>query len=70
MQSKEIVAVCSEVKIKVATIHAMKAYHLLTPWSRILEKLTDFQLFKKFPAFNETRMFITAFTSARHQPLS
>jgi hypothetical protein len=40
--------------------------YLLTPWSRILlEKLTGFQLVKKFPAFYETREFIAAFTSAR-----
>jgi len=37
---------------------------LRTPWSRVvLEKLTGFQL-DKFPAFYETRRFITAFTSA------
>jgi len=45
--------------------------YLLTPWSRVLpEKLTGFQLVKKFPAFYGTRMFITAFTSARHLPIS
>ena len=38
---------------------------LLTPWSRVLlEKLTGFQLIKKFPAFHGTRRFITALTSA------
>ena len=42
----------------------------LTPWSRVLlEKLTGFQLVKKFPAFCETRKFITAFTSACHLSL-
>ena len=45
--------------------------YLLTPFSRVLlEKLTSFQLVKKFPAFYGTRMFITAFTSARHLSLS
>jgi hypothetical protein len=35
----------------------------LTPWSRvILEKLTGFQLVKKFPAFYGTQRFITEFT--------
>ena len=35
--------------------------YLLTPWSRVLlEKLTGFQLVKKFPAFYGTRRFITA----------
>jgi len=31
------------------------AFHLLTPWSRVLlEKLTGLQLVKKFPAFYGT----------------
>ena len=39
--------------------------HSLTPWSRVLlEKLTGFQLVKKFPAFYGTRRFITVLTSA------
>jgi hypothetical protein len=39
----------------------------LTSWSRVLpEKLTGPQLVKKFPAFCETRMFITAFKISRH----
>ena len=41
------------------------------PWSRVLsEKLTSFQLVKKFPAFYVTRKFITAFTIARYLSLS
>jgi len=45
--------------------------YLLTPCSTvILEKLTGFQLVKKFPAFYVTRRFITAFTNARHLSLS
>ena len=45
--------------------------YLLTALSTILiEKLTGFQLVKKFPAFYETLRFITAFTSARHLSLS
>jgi len=45
--------------------------YLLTPSSRdLLEKLTGFQLVKKFPAFYVTRRFITAFTSVRHLSLS
>ena len=37
---------------------------LLTQWSRVLlEKLTGPQLVKKFPAFDETRRFITPFTT-------
>jgi hypothetical protein len=42
-----------------------------TPWSRVLpEKLKHPELLKKFPAFYGTRRFITAFTRARHLPLS
>jgi hypothetical protein len=44
--------------------------YLLTQWSRVLlEKLTRFQLVKKFPAFYGTRRFITVFTSAPLLPL-
>jgi len=44
--------------------------YLLTQWSRVfLEKLTGFQLVKKFPAFYGTQKFITAFASARHLSL-
>jgi len=51
--------------------HICADSYLLTPWTRaLLEKLTGFQLVKKFPAFYETRRFITAFTSARHLFLS
>jgi len=46
-------------------------YSLLTPWNRVLlEKITSFQLVKKFPALYETQMFITAFTSACRLSLS
>ena len=45
--------------------------YLLTPWCRVLlEKLPGLQLVKKFPAFHETRRFITALTSLRHLSLS
>ena len=45
--------------------------YLLTPWGRVfLEKLIGFQLVKKFPVFDGTQSFITAFTSARHLSLS
>ena len=44
--------------------------HLLTPWSGVLlEKLTSFQLAKKFPTFYGTWRFITSFTSACHLTL-
>jgi hypothetical protein len=39
----------------------------MAPWSRVfLGNLIGRQLLKKFPAFYETRMFITAFTRTRH----
>jgi hypothetical protein len=44
--------------------------YLLTPWSRVHEKLTGLQLVKKFPEFYQARKFITTFASARHQSLS
>ena len=45
--------------------------YLLTPLSRdLLEKLSAFQTVKKFPAFYETRRFITAVKSVRHLSLS
>jgi hypothetical protein len=46
-------------------------YYLLTQWSRVLlEKLTGFQLVKKFPTFYGTQRFITTVTSVRHLSLS
>ena len=46
-------------------------YYLLTLWCRVLlEKLTGLQLVTKFPAFHETRRFITALTSLRYPSLS
>ena len=45
--------------------------YLLTPRCRVLlQKLTGLQLVKKFPAFHETRRFITALTSVCHLSLS
>ena len=45
--------------------------YLFTPWSRVLlEKLTSFQLVKKFPAFYGTWRFVIAFTNAHHLFLS
>ena len=51
-------------------IFKLNELYLLNPWSRVLlEKLTGSQLVKKFPTFYGTRMFITAFTRARHLPI-
>ena len=49
----------------VLCVYSVTCFIILTPCSRVLEKLTGFQLHKKFPAFYGTRRFITAFTSAR-----
>jgi hypothetical protein len=58
-------------KQDIACLYYLLTYLLNTPWSRVLlEKLTDLQLVKKFPAFYGTRSFITAFTSARYLSLS
>jgi hypothetical protein len=44
---------------------------LRTPWSRVcLNKLTGFQLVKKFSAFCGTRRFTTSFTIPHHLSLS
>jgi len=45
--------------------------YLLTPWTRVLlEKLTGFQLVKKFSTFYGTRRFITTVTSTWHLSLT
>ena len=52
-----------------ASQNALSLLVLLTPLSRVLlEKLTGFQLVKKFPTLYGNRRFITAFTGARHLP--
>jgi hypothetical protein len=44
---------------------------LLTPWSRVLlQNLTGLQLVKKFPTYDGTGRFITAFTSVHYLSLS
>jgi len=47
-------------------VHTYIYTYIITPWCRVLEKLTGLQLVKKFPAFHGTRRFITALTSVRH----
>ena len=49
----------------VHTFAVLLLTYLLTPWRSVLEKLAGFQL-KKFPAFYESRRFITVFASAHH----
>jgi hypothetical protein len=45
-------------------------YLFHAPWNRfLLEKLTGSQLIKRFPAFYETRRYITSFTKARQLSL-
>ena len=48
------------------SLHSDFTTYLLSPWSRVLEKLTGSQPVKKFPAFYGNRRFITAFTEVRH----
>jgi hypothetical protein len=43
---------------------------LHTAWSRVLEKLTGYQIVKKFTTFYGTRSSIAAFTSVPHLSLS
>ena len=45
-------------------------YYLLTPWSRVLEKLTGSAASQEIPRIFGTRRFITVLTSARHPSLS
>jgi len=42
----------------------------LTPWSRVLEKLTVPELFETLPAFYGARKLITMFTRIRYLSLS
>ena len=53
-------------------VNVLSLTYLLTQRNRVLlfGKLTNIQLVKKFPVFYGTRMFITAFTSARYLSLS
>ena len=48
----------------------LQCYLLIARSRVLLEEPTGSQLVKKLPAFYGTRMFITAFTSARHMSLS
>ena len=51
--------------------HSTPYIYLLTPRCRVLlEQLTGLQPVKKFPAFHETRRFITALKSVHHLSLS
>jgi len=59
------------VKYDVQKLNPVSLTYLLTPWSTVLlEKLTGFQLVKKFPTFYGTRRFVTTFASACHLSLS
>jgi hypothetical protein len=61
----------SELLLQRCYFSALSQFVLLTPESRGLpEKLTGSHLAKTFPAFYGTRIFITAFTKARHVSVS
>ena len=55
-KSEQVVDVCRNVRLAHSSLSTIRDNtYLLTPWSRILlEKLTSFQLIKKFPAFYGT----------------
>ena len=58
-------------KVKAELLCTYLVTYLLQGAERVLlEKLTGFQLVKKFPAFYGTRRYITAVTSVRHLSLS
>ena len=44
--------------------------HHITPWSKVLQKLTGPKPVKKFPAFYRTQKFITTFRRPHHLSLS
>ena len=55
---------CGVASVPFRVNSSIRITYLLTPWSRVLlEKLTGFQLVKKFPKFYGTRIFITPVTS-------
>jgi hypothetical protein len=54
------------IRPELKTPRKSKCVNKLTPWKRFFaEKLTYFQLLKKFPALYGIAMSITAFTKAR-----
>ena len=69
--SRTIWSILSTQKYYASYLLTYLVTYLLTPWNRVLlEKVTGFQLVKKFRAFYGTRKFNTTFTSARHLSLS
>ena len=72
---RQFLAIFRELVVFSIHVACMLAYLvtvcMLGAWSWVLfEKLPGSQQVKKFPAFYGTRRFITAFTTARHLPLS
>jgi len=51
-------------------LHPSALTYVITPWCRVLEKLTGSKIVKKFPAFYGTQRFITTYTNACHLSLS
>jgi hypothetical protein len=56
--------------LDIIKISTRQPFALLTPWSRVLAKVTAAQIVKKFPTFYGTWRFITMLTRACHQSLS
>jgi len=59
----QITALIDVPDLKRNLVSVVSLTYLLTPWSRVLEKLTGSQVVKKLFALHGTRRFITAFTS-------
>ena len=77
MLYREIIAICSQIHTKhINTLCGQNVEllsvnpYLLTPWSRVLEKLTGSAASQGIPRIFGTRRFITVLTSARHLSLS
>lgn len=66
-QWQKIARVSGNVSFGIKVSNFDIAMYLQTPWREVdLERVTVLQLARNFPAFHETRKFITVFTTARY----
>ena len=69
LHGPQVVTLCNGARLFQSSSLQLAGSNQLTPWSRfLLEKLTGFQIVKKFPAFYGTRRFITSFTTSGTRP--